>query len=241
MGALAMGDVWYGETTRNPWSMAEGSSGSSAGSGFFGFGGITALRYRHRNAGQHRVALDGLRYHGVAPDLWPREPSRRDGPELEHGQNRADLPLGGGLRLVFNAIYGADGLDPTLIDAPFNYAPVKSLKGMRIGYLKKAFESNYNNKTNDSLTLVELKKLGAELVPMELPDNYPLGGDDLRYLSRRRDGFRRYDPLQPRRPAGTPNKNAWPNSSARPVSYPQWNICKPTDCAPNSFRKCTRY
>ncbi|MBO6762159.1 MAG: amidase, partial [Roseivirga sp.] len=33
LGALAMGDVWYGGTTKNPWNLEQGSSGSSAGSG----------------------------------------------------------------------------------------------------------------------------------------------------------------------------------------------------------------
>jgi len=32
LGALAWGDVWYGEKTRNPWNLEQGSSGSSAGS-----------------------------------------------------------------------------------------------------------------------------------------------------------------------------------------------------------------
>jgi len=32
MGALAWGDVWYADTTRNPWDIKQGSSGSSAGS-----------------------------------------------------------------------------------------------------------------------------------------------------------------------------------------------------------------
>jgi Asp-tRNA(Asn)/Glu-tRNA(Gln) amidotransferase A subunit family amidase len=32
LGALAMGDVWFGGTTRNPWNPERGSSGSSAGS-----------------------------------------------------------------------------------------------------------------------------------------------------------------------------------------------------------------
>lgn len=31
LGALAMGDVWYGGTTKNPWNVEQGSSGSSAG------------------------------------------------------------------------------------------------------------------------------------------------------------------------------------------------------------------
>ncbi|RME24313.1 MAG: amidase, partial [Candidatus Zixiibacteriota bacterium] len=31
LGALAWGDVWFGDTTRNPWNLQQGSSGSSAG------------------------------------------------------------------------------------------------------------------------------------------------------------------------------------------------------------------
>src|SRR5205814_1699291 len=33
MGSLALGGVWFGGTTRNPWKPATGSSGSSAGPG----------------------------------------------------------------------------------------------------------------------------------------------------------------------------------------------------------------
>lgn len=32
VGALAYGDIWYGGRARNPWNIAEGASGSSAGS-----------------------------------------------------------------------------------------------------------------------------------------------------------------------------------------------------------------
>ena len=32
LGALALGDVWFGGVTRNPWNTNQGSSGSSAGS-----------------------------------------------------------------------------------------------------------------------------------------------------------------------------------------------------------------
>ncbi|MCA9886092.1 MAG: amidase, partial [Anaerolineae bacterium] len=33
LGALAYGDIWFGGTTKNPWDVNEGSSGSSAGAG----------------------------------------------------------------------------------------------------------------------------------------------------------------------------------------------------------------
>src|SRR4029078_4391491 len=51
---------------------------------------------------------------------------------------------------LFNAIYGPDGNDPTVLAPPFRYAPLTSLKGIRVGFVKKAFESNYPNRANDS-------------------------------------------------------------------------------------------
>ena len=57
LGALAYGDIWFGGVTRNPWNVAEGASGSSAGSasataaGLVGFSigteTLGSLRLRH--------------------------------------------------------------------------------------------------------------------------------------------------------------------------------------------------
>ena len=227
MGALAMGDVWYGEKTRNPWATQEGSSGSSAGSASSVSAGLLPFAIGTETLGSivspsTVCGTTGLRptygrvsRHGAMALSWSMD---KIGPIARTVEDCA---------LVFNAIYGPDGFDKTIIDAPFNYAPPKSLKGMRMGYLKKAFESNYNNKTNDSLTLEVLKKLGVELVPMQLPD-YPLGAmtaiisvegaaafDDMTRSNR--------DDLLVRQ-----TKNAWPNSfrSARfmpAVEYLQAN------------------
>jgi Asp-tRNA(Asn)/Glu-tRNA(Gln) amidotransferase A subunit family amidase len=228
MGALAMGDVWYGEKTRNPWSTQDGSSGSSAGSASSVSAGLLPFAIGTETLGSivspsTVCGTTGLRptygrvsRHGAMALSWSMD---KIGPICRTVEDCA---------LVFNAIYGPDGFDKTIIDAPFNYAPpAKSLKGMRMGYLKKAFESNYNNKTNDSLTLEVLKKLGVELVPMELPD-YPLSAmtaiisvegaaafDDMTRSDR--------DDLLVRQ-----TKNAWPNSfrSARfmpAVEYLQAN------------------
>ena len=71
--------------------------------------------------------------------------------------------------IVFQAIHGTDGKDLSAIEAPFNYNGKQSIKGMKIGYLASDFNRKYPNKVNDSLTLVKLKELGAELVPIELP------------------------------------------------------------------------
>lgn len=212
MGALAMGDVWYGEKTRNPWDIESGSSGSSAGSAASVSAGLLPFAIGTETLGSivspsTVCGTTGLRptygrvsRHGAMALSWSMD---KIGPICRSVEDCA---------IVFDAIYGPDGKDLTIIDAPFNYAPVKSLKGMRIGYLKNAFESDYNNKTNDSLTLIELKNLGAELVPLELPDNYPLSAmtsiisvegaaafDDMTRSNR--------DDLLVRQ-----TKNAWPNS-----------------------------
>jgi Asp-tRNA(Asn)/Glu-tRNA(Gln) amidotransferase A subunit family amidase len=70
---------------------------------------------------------------------------------------------------VFNAIYGPDGKDQTVYDVPFKYDPSLNLKGMKIGYLKSAFDSVRTNKAISDSVLTVLTKLGAKLVPMELP------------------------------------------------------------------------
>lgn len=227
MGALAMGDVWFGEKTRNPWAPQEGSSGSSAGSASAVSAGLLPFAIGTETLGSivspsTVCGTTGLRptygrvsRHGAMALSWSMD---KIGPISRTVEDCA---------LVFNAIYGPDGFDKTIIDAPFNYTPQKSLKGMRMGYLKKAFESKYSNKTNDSLTLEVLKKLGVELVPMELPD-YPLSAmtaiisvegaaafDDMTRSNR--------DDLLVRQ-----TKNAWPNSfrSARfmpAVEYLQAN------------------
>jgi Asp-tRNA(Asn)/Glu-tRNA(Gln) amidotransferase A subunit family amidase len=42
--------------------------------------------------------------------------------------------------LVFNAIYGPDGRDDTVVDAPFTWNPDVPLSKLRVGYIKAEFE-----------------------------------------------------------------------------------------------------
>jgi len=76
--------------------------------------------------------------------------------------------------LVFNVIYGPDGQDPTLYDVPFNYDAKLNLKKLRIGYLKSDFEKETGERLTNSLAaLNQVRHLGVELIPVELPD-YPV-------------------------------------------------------------------
>ena len=61
---------------------------------------------------------------------------------------------------VNTAIYGPDGIDQTVYDAPFNYDP--NIKLRRLGncsYLKSDFDKAKN--PNDAATLAKLRELGA--------------------------------------------------------------------------------
>lgn len=175
LGELAWGDVWFGGRTRNPWNLEQGSSGSSAGSaagvsaGLFPFA-IGSETYGSIVSPSDRCGVTGLRptygrvsRHGAMALSWTMD---KIGPLARTVEDCA---------LVFNAIYGPDGVDQTLYDAPFNYTAKVNLKKLRIGYLKTDFENQKGErKAKDDATLNKLRALGADLIPVALPE-YPLG------------------------------------------------------------------
>jgi len=170
LGALAYGDVWFGGKTRNPWNLEQGSSGSSAGSasgtaaGLFPFalgtetlGSIVSPSTRNGATGL-RPTYGRVSRHGAMALSWTMD---KVGPITRSAED---------LAIVFNAIYGPDEMDQTLIDLPFNYDQNIDWKTLKIGYHKSAFDSDYYNHERDSVSLAVLESLGANLVPIELPD-----------------------------------------------------------------------
>ena len=169
MGELAMGDVWFGGKSRNPWNAEAGSSGSSAGSGSTVSAGLLPFAIGTETLGSivspaTVCGITGLRptygrvsRHGAMALSWSMD---KIGPMARSVEDCA---------LVFNAIQGPDNLDPTVMNVPFRYAPLASLKGVRIGITQKAFDGTYPGKANDQATIEVLRKLGATLVPIELP------------------------------------------------------------------------
>jgi Asp-tRNA(Asn)/Glu-tRNA(Gln) amidotransferase A subunit family amidase len=75
--------------------------------------------------------------------------------------------------LVFAAIHGADGVDDTAVTRPFSWSPSIDIKKLRIGCVKSAFDEEREHKAADEATLAILRDMGAELVPIDLPD-YPV-------------------------------------------------------------------
>lgn len=174
LGEFAMGDVWFGGMTRNPWNTKTGASGSSAGSGSAVSAGCLPFAIGTETLGSivSPSTVNGVT--GLRPTFG--RVSRFGAMALSWSMDKIG-PMARSVEdcaLIFNAIQGVDGQDATVRDVPFNYEPLKTLKGIRIGYLKKTFESNYPNRATDSLTLTKLRELGAELIPFELPA-YPVG------------------------------------------------------------------
>lgn len=227
LGELAMGDVWFGGKTLNPWDLNRGSSGSSAGSASSVAAGLLPYAIGSETLGSivspsTECGTTGLRpTYGRVPRTgamalsWSMD---KLGPICRTVEDCA---------IVFNVIKGVDGQDFTCMQAPFNYDGTKGLKGIKIAYLKNDFEHKYPTKAQDSLSLIILQKLGAELIPMELPN---LPSSDISFLlgveaAAAFDELTRSgkDDLMVRQ-----NKNAWPNAfrSARfvpAVEYIQAN------------------
>ena len=141
LGALAQGDNWFRGQTRTPWNTERGSSGSSAGPGSATAAGLVGFSIGTETRGSiiSPSAVNGVvglrptygrvsRYGAMALS-WTMD---KIGPMCRSVEDCA---------LVFNAIYGPDGRDDTVVDAPFAYNPDVPLSKLRIGYIKAEFEA----------------------------------------------------------------------------------------------------
>ncbi|PKP38972.1 MAG: amidase [Bacteroidetes bacterium HGW-Bacteroidetes-15] len=174
LGELAWGDVWYGEMTRNPWNTETGSSGSSAGSASATAAGLVPFAIGSETWGSivspsTVCGVTGLRptfgrvsRTGAMALSWTMD---KIGPICRTAQDCA---------IVLHAINGLDGIDPTLVDIPFNVDMGKDIRKLKVGYVKGYFEEDYSMKANDEIALKTLNELGVELVPVNLPENLPI-------------------------------------------------------------------
>lgn len=170
MGALAWGDVWFGGMTRNPWDTTRGSSGSSAGSASAVSAGLIPFAIGTETWGSIVSPSTVCGVTGLRPTYG--RVSRTGAMALSWTMDKIGTLCRNteDLAIVFNAIYGSDGIDQTLYDAAFNYSPKVDFKKLKIGYLKNDFARKYPFHDNDSLALKKLQELGVQLIPIELPD-----------------------------------------------------------------------
>ena len=191
MGALAQGGVWFGGSTRNPWSPDNSSSGSSAGPGAATAAGLIAFAIGTETRGSiispsSTCGVVGLRptygrvsRYGAMALSWTMD---KIGPMCRSVEDCA---------IVFNAIYGSDGRDETVVDAPFAWRPDVPLSSLKIGYVESEFNATgggfggggrgtanpqdgrrraeeRNKLLKDALDV--LRHAGAKLEPMSLPE-----------------------------------------------------------------------
>ena len=204
LGALAQGDRWFGGQTKNPWNTAQGSSGSSAGPGSATAAGCVAFSIGTETRGSIispstvngivglRPTYGRVSRYGAMPLSNTMD---KPGPMCRYVEDTV---------IVLNAIYGPDKRDPTVADAAFKWVPDAPLSGIRIGYVRTAFEGaapaaaapaaappaagaagagrGGNNPQQQEQArqiyrdaLEVYRKLGAKLIPVDLPDT-PLTG-----------------------------------------------------------------
>ena len=174
MGALAQGGRWFGGMTRNPWQVDEdktGSSGSSAGPASATAAGLVGFSIGTETLGSiispsSRCGVAGLRptygrvsRYGAMGLSWTMD---KIGPICRGVEDCA---------AALNGIYGPDGRDLTVGDAPFNWEPARPISKMRIGYIKTEFDQQTDpeRKTIYQQALDALKAAGANLQPIEMP------------------------------------------------------------------------
>jgi len=183
LGALAMGDVWFGGKTRNPWNPEDGSSGSSAGSASAVAAGCVAFALGTETLGSivspcTRCGATGLRptfgrvpRTGAMALSWSMD---KIGPIARSVEDCA---------VILSIIQGPDGRDATVVDAPFAFDADADARKFRVGYIKSAFEEKEEEDPDadkkekdaewpvyDKAVLGTLRTMGIEPVPLELPD-----------------------------------------------------------------------
>src|SRR5262245_56048316 len=136
-GALAVTARWFGGLTRTPWNTDQDASGSSAGPGSATAAGLVGFSIGSDTGGSiigpsSRNGITGLRptfgrvsRHGAMVLAWTQDTV---GPMCRSAEDCA---------LVFDAIYGRDGKDNSIInDVPFNWDAVADVSRLRVGYLR---------------------------------------------------------------------------------------------------------
>jgi len=173
-GALARGDVWFGGTTKNPWDLTQGASGSSAGAASAVVAGLVGFAIGTETMGSivspsTRCGASGLRptfgrvsRYGAMTLSWSLD---KVGPICRSAEDAA---------IVFDAIQGADPNDKTTVDAAFAYDGKIDLSSLRMGMVEKYFEDDTVNQEHNEGVLTTLRELGADLQPVSLPDSSTL-------------------------------------------------------------------
>lgn len=174
LGALAMGDYWFGGRTKSPWNLERGSSGSSAGSASATVAGLIPFAIGTETHGSIispstacgatglRPTFGSVSRSGAMTLSWSLD---KIGPICRTSEDAAT---------VFAFIHGSDQKDASAVKAAFNYQPNASAKTLKVAYAKNLFDK-LDPQSLEWQALKQLKQAGITLSPMEFPDSsaYP--------------------------------------------------------------------
>jgi len=209
-GAIAYGDIWFGGKTRNPWNLAEGSSGSSAGSASSTAAGLCSFSIGTETLGSivspsNRCGATGLRptfgrvsRAGAMALCWSLD---KVGPICRSAEDTA---------LVLAALNGFDATDPGSIDMGFSYKPDIDPKKITIGYDQKWFAGD-GNRAIDRQALQGLIDMGVSTKKVSLPD-LPYGALFLSLIAESAAAFEELTLSNRDDLMVWQDDNAWPNS-----------------------------
>ncbi len=183
MGSLAQGGVWFGGSTHNPWNIERSSSGSSAGPAAATAAGLVGFSIGTETLGSiispsSTCGVTGLRptygrvsRYGAMALSWTMD---KIGPICRTVEDCV---------LALHAIYGSDGRDETVVDAPFDWRPDRPLSALRIGFVEKEFDAPAPAQMPEEqrkawgqqqqalkAALDVFRAAGAKLEPIALPD-----------------------------------------------------------------------
>ena len=169
LGELAMGDVWHGGTTRNPWAPASGSSGSSAGSAAAVAAGLVPFAIGSETLGSIVSPATVCGVTGLRPTFGrvPRTGAMALCPSLDKlgpiTRSAEDAAL------VLDVIQGPDGEDPSAVAAGFGWDPSPSIRGFRIGVLRADLARDTPGLARHLDSVEVLRSLGATIEDVEWP------------------------------------------------------------------------
>ena len=171
LGALAMGDYWFGGRTKNPWNTKTGSSGSSAGSTSATVAGLVPFAIGTETWGSIvspsatcgatglRPTFGSISRSGAMTLSWSLD---KVGPICRSAEDAA---------VVFNYIHGTDGYDMSAVNKPFNYKSNTDIKKLKVAYAKNYFDKITDTSRSEWKVLEAYKKMGVELIPVNFPDS----------------------------------------------------------------------
>jgi Asp-tRNA(Asn)/Glu-tRNA(Gln) amidotransferase A subunit family amidase len=171
LGALAMGDKWYGGRTNNPWNLQFGSSGSSAGSASATVAGLVPFAIGTETLGSiispsNVCGATGLRptfgsvsRTGAMTLSWSLD---KIGPICRSAEDAA---------VVFAYIHGTDNKDASAVNMPFNYKTKVDIKKLKIAYAKNYFDRITDTSRNEWKVLKAFRSMGIEPTPVVFPDS----------------------------------------------------------------------